>query len=463
MANEYYSIIGVEPSADAGGVRKAYFRALREHTAEKDPIRHQELRRAYEVLGDEERRREYDGLQVGGGEVARWMEQGNASYGEEKWAEAEKAFKRALAISPDYLPARLQLARSVALGGDRVRAAEMLLQVAGATDVLEVHSELGWIALSHVVVETENEPDNMEKEHKRLLLTAKEAFDRCINLAPTNRVGYFGRAKIAYYREDFAAARKWARKAAGADGTADFEDFPALALVVETHVLQGQAEQAATVIREIQAITPPQPEVRAYAVEQFVRLGMMMMKAKAFRPAVEIFTACRGFLPDEPQLKELVDANLTAANAWSDFERAKEDEQLLPVTRALAAWSVGLYCDEFENEAAATKFFDNVVEAIDTFPNSQTAGQLRRLRDRYPAIWKCQDKILPQMLATVDGSSARRQPAVSGTSQGGYEVARTSQGSTDMTSNGGCGCLVLFAIASFGALSASMGAYYLVA
>lgn len=453
MANEYYAIIGVEPKADASAVRKAYFRALREHTAEKDPIRHQELRRAYEVLGDEDRRREYDGLQVGGGEVAKWMEAGNASYTDEQWVDAERAFKRALAISPTYLPARLQLARAVALGGDRPRAVEMLRQAASGTDMLEVHSELGWIALSHVVIDTSNEPDNMETEHKRLLLTAKEAFDRCIQLAPTNRVGYFGRAKVEYYREDFASARSWARKAASADGKADFEDFPALSLVVETHVLQGDVGQATLVMREIEVLTPSQPEVKAYAAEQFVRFGLMMMKAKAFRKAVEIFTACRGFLPDEPRLVELVDANLTAANGWAEFERAKEDELLLPVTRGLAAWSVGLYSGEFEDEAVSKKFLDKIAEALDTFPDWQVAEQLRRLRDRYPTIWKCQDKILPQLLAAANERNAQQQSAVS----------RASQAGADISTNGGCGCLVLFAIISFGALSASAGFYCVVA
>ena len=453
MANEYYSIIGVEPRVEQAAIRKAYFRALRDHTAEKDPIRHQELRRAYEVIGDEERRKEYDGLQVGGGEVSKWMELGNSAYGDENWTEAERAFKRALAISPDYLPARLQLARTVALGGDRLRAVELLRQVAGGTDLLEVHSELGWIALSHVVTDTENEPENMEKEHKKLLLAAKEAFDRCIQLAPANRVGYLGRAKVEYYREDFTSARNWARKAAGADGKADFEDFPSLALVVETHVLQGEAEKAAAVIREIQALTPPQPEVRAFAVEQFVRFGLMMMKAKAFRPAVEIFTACRAFLPDEPALKNLVEANLTAANGYSEFERANADEQLLPVTRALAMWAVGLYAGEFEDEAASRKFLDKVIEAIDTFPAWQIAAQLRRLRDHYRGIWLCQDKILGQMLSVSEGNSGRSSAP----------MTRTAPGPTDLSTNGGCGCLVLFAISSFATLSAGLGAYCLVA
>lgn len=453
MANEYYAVIGVEPRAEQAVVRKAYFRALREHTAEKDPIRHQELRRAYEVLGDEERRKEYDGLQLGGGEVTKWMETGNAAYSEEDWAGAERAFKRALAISPDYLPARLQLARAVALGGDRLRAVDVLRQVAAGTDLLEVHSELGWIALSHVVMDTENEPEQMQKEHKKLLLAAKEAFDRCIHLAPSNRVGYLGRAKVEYYREDFASARSWARKAAGADGKADFEDFPALALVVETHVLQGEVDKAAAVIREIQALTPPQPEVRAYAVEQFVRFGLMMMKAKAFRPAVEIFTACRGFLPDDPALKGLVEANLTAANGYSEFERAKVDEQLLPVTRALAIWAVGLYAGEFEDEATSRQFLDKVVEAIDTFPTWQIAAQLRRLRDHYPSIWLCQDKILGQMLSVADGSGRGASAA----------MTRTAPGGTDLSTGGGCGCLVLLAVTSFGALTAGMGAYCLVA
>jgi len=447
MANEYYAIIGVEPNADSTAIRKGYFKALRQYTAEKDPVRHQELRQAYEVLSDEDRRREYDGLQVGGGEVSKWMEIGNDAYGKEEWGEAERAFKRALAISPSYIPARLQLARTLALAGDRIRAVELLEKVVSGTELLEVHSELGWIALAHVVKETNNEPDEMETQHKRLLLTAKEAFDRCIQLAPANRVGYLGRAKVEYYREDFATARAWARKAAAADGKSDFEDFPALSLIVETHVLQGDANQAAAVIREVRALTPNQPEVREYAVEQFVRFGMMMMRAKAFKDAVEVFAACQGFLPDEPRLKELVDSNLTAANGCAQYERAQNDSQLVPAIRRLALWAVALYSDEFDNEHHAQKFFEDVIDELGRNSLGLNIEQLGRLRDRYPAIWKCQDKVLTDILDQLI-QHEREQRALASAPQARTEVATAD----------GCGCLILFGIMSLGTFTTAVGA-----
>ena len=48
----YYETLGLEPSADAAAVKKAYFRLIRLHPPEKDPEHFQELRRAYEALKD---------------------------------------------------------------------------------------------------------------------------------------------------------------------------------------------------------------------------------------------------------------------------------------------------------------------------------------------------------------------------------------------------------------------------
>ncbi len=447
MANELYSLFGVQPDVDQATLRRAYFKALRKHSAEKDPARHQELRQAYEVLGDEQRRREYDNLQEGGGEVGRLMDEGNAAFADERWSEAARAYKRALALSHDHLPARLQLARSLAQQGEKDAAFKMLAKVASNCEELELHSELGWVGLSEIIDSTENEPSRMTTSQKRRLLAVREAFDKCIQISPDSRAGYYGRARVSYYQENWEQVRRWAQKSVDAGGPADFEDYPALALIAETHILQGDATTAASTIRTIQEIVPDQPEVKAFAAEQFIRFGLMLMKLRVFSNAVEIFKACKGLHPDESQLKELIDVNLLAANAYAENERIQDDNDLLPVTKGLALWCVGLYGGEFdEDDVQAEQFRVQVFEALDTFPIYTVKSQLNLLRSRYPNVWKAQDKILNNLMRLV--REAERENALTHTPGTAIE-------------DPGCGCLLLFAFLGIGAMSAGIGAIQL--
>ncbi len=449
MANELYSLFGIKPDVDQATLRRAYFKALRKHSAEKDPARHQELRQAYEVLGDEQRRREYDNLQEGGGEVGRLMDEGNAAFADERWAEAARAYKRALALSPDHLPARLQLARALAQQGSRGAAFKILAKVAADNDELELHSELGWIGLSEIIEATENEPTKMTSAHKRRLLAVREAFDRCIQISSDSRAGYYGRARVSYFQENWEQVRRWAQKSVDAGGPADFEDYPALALIAETHILQGNATTAASTIRKIQAIVPDQPEVRAFAAEQFIRFGLMLMKMRVFSNAVEIFKACKGLHPDESQLKELIDVNLLAANAYSENDRLQNDGDLLPVTKGLAVWCVARYGGEFEdNDAEGQQFFNQVAEALDTFPVHTVKRQLTMLRSRYPHVWKVQKEFLDNLMNFT--KEAERENALTYTPGTAIE-------------DPGCGCLLLFAFIGIGAIGAGIGALQILA
>lgn len=407
MANELYDLIGVTPTEPPEAIRKAYFRALRQYTAEKDPLRHQELRQAYQVLSDPVARKEYDSRQQGQGEVGRLLESGNAALNREELAEAERHFKRALALSPDSVEAKSKLALVAFQRDDHARAVQLFGELVKANpDNMVVQVENGWVNLLTVVAATDNSPEDMRPEHKRMLLGAQRSFDRCIALEPSNRAGYMGRAKIEYYRNDFAAAETWARKAVECDDLHDFEDFDSLHMVMECRVLQANIDGAVRIIEEVRKVVPDQPEVQAFAAEKLAGVGLQLMNAKVFPAAVAVLKACSSIAPQHEGITELVRVNLHAAEAHEELERMKEDPGIPKPVWGLGVLAVGMYTDEFESEQLQQQFFQTVLSALDEVPAHMIRDALQRTRRRYPNIWQCNDTLLGEVLRVASDNAS---------------------------------------------------------
>lgn len=59
---DYYEILGVAETAAKNEIKKAYFGLVRQYPPEKEPEKFKEYRKAYEVLFDENARKEYDSI-----------------------------------------------------------------------------------------------------------------------------------------------------------------------------------------------------------------------------------------------------------------------------------------------------------------------------------------------------------------------------------------------------------------
>ncbi len=60
MVQDYYEILGTQPGASALDIKKAYFSLVRKYPPEQYPEEFKRIREAYEVLSNEESRKEYD-------------------------------------------------------------------------------------------------------------------------------------------------------------------------------------------------------------------------------------------------------------------------------------------------------------------------------------------------------------------------------------------------------------------
>jgi curved DNA-binding protein CbpA len=60
LSENLYQLLGIDPSATLPDIRRAYAKKLREFPVEEYPEQFQKIRRAYEILGDEQSRQSYD-------------------------------------------------------------------------------------------------------------------------------------------------------------------------------------------------------------------------------------------------------------------------------------------------------------------------------------------------------------------------------------------------------------------
>lgn len=96
-----YRILGVSPTASLEEIRRAYAALVRRFPPLHAPERFQEVRRAYEILSDPDRREQYD-VYFRYREATSMMKRG-------EWQGAIRALKLVLAIQPDLDEARFLL------------------------------------------------------------------------------------------------------------------------------------------------------------------------------------------------------------------------------------------------------------------------------------------------------------------------------------------------------------------
>lgn len=107
-----YEVLGVERTAEARDIKRAYFTKVREFPPETHPEEFQRIRAAYELLSDEEARRRYDEEQSGQGgfktdpETSARLEQAVSMHNEGNGPQARALLEQLINEQPDLHVAR---------------------------------------------------------------------------------------------------------------------------------------------------------------------------------------------------------------------------------------------------------------------------------------------------------------------------------------------------------------------
>lgn len=113
----YYKVLGTRPNAGSDKIKERYVEKLRQFPPETHPKEFQEIRKAYDVLKDPEKRREYDLLRTLGDDLQSLLDEANDCYDRGHFKKAEAILTKILS-SVKSIPAFLLLAEIYLIQGD---------------------------------------------------------------------------------------------------------------------------------------------------------------------------------------------------------------------------------------------------------------------------------------------------------------------------------------------------------
>ena len=188
----YYEILGVAETAAKNEIKKAYFGLVRQYPPEKEPEKFKEYRKAYEVLFDENSRKEYDSVKSipelyrDAFDYAREM----MEFGD--YEEAIDELKTIVDQYPDLIIVNCMLAEAYSMNGNTGNAVKIFEKIVRL------------------------EPDNMAYQRslgdayadRGFNKKALEQFQKTLKLEPDNPDVYAGIAKLYIETEQYRLAKE---------------------------------------------------------------------------------------------------------------------------------------------------------------------------------------------------------------------------------------------------------------
>jgi len=384
---DYYQALGLGQDATPDEIRRAFFRLVRKHPPEKDPEGYKHIRQAYDTLGDERARKEYDALWQFGPEISTLMREADKAVQLGNYHGASKLLKRVLVLNPYASGATIPLVHCLLKLGETERAIKTLERLVGNSPDIPSYR----ILLGNLMLTRYEELDYGDGKIK-VLEGAREQFHKAIELDSQNVAPYLELAKSYTSENRFEDALKWAEKAVSADERADFTDFEVLFFIAEIHAMSGKPENVLEMAKRIEKLVPDDPDKRFYVAGRFSEHALSLVQLKEFEPAHYFLKAAVRFDPFNPKILRVqkdVELLYNADRHWIEFE---EDIRIIKPVKKLASLSIRQFSN-VERDIHYNTTVRRIEHEFRGYSHAQVKDSVQILKRYHPSIFEVAPEI----------------------------------------------------------------------
>ena len=399
MANELYSVLGIEASASSKEIKRAYFRQVREHPPEKESEKFKLIRSAYETLSDERARGDYDTLQKYGGEIQNLSDEAEDLMESELWDEAIKKYKRILVLAPESSAARNSLGMCYMQSEDYSAAINCFRQLIEQNPETPAYwMGLGYAYLSHAREDLQENTSAWTSALKH----AQDSFAKAVDKEPENSDGYQGVAHVRRMFKDWDGAATWLENAVDADGETDLHDFDALYQLCVVYVIGEHPRKLTETLSRLIGIAPEHEDAKKYMASRLCNLGVELAEVNRYAEAGKMFRHARKLDPADADIKRAAEVATRIGKAEKEWDRLQNDSAILEVIKALAVVPLA----RAHGEEVSDYDFNRMTDALGTWPPARIRSSLASMKTNYPALYKMNSEIFNKLYELTEGASS---------------------------------------------------------
>lgn len=422
----YYDDLSVPEVATADEIKRAYFRRIRLHPPESDPLGFQRIQTAYKTLSDPSERQSYDARLKHGGRLATLEKEAAELFEEKDWLAAENRLKEIILLDPEDDSSRNLLALCLAYQERYKEAVKLFEQTIRRNPNTTIyHLNLGQCWFQRAM---EGNAD------RGCLEKALNSFKRVTDLEPFHSDGWLMQARVELQLESHGQAWQSAEKAVQADGKEDIGDLEAFFFMIELAVLSGQSHKVPAVTKRIAQVTCENHDAKEYSIARLIVLSQQLIQIKAFPAALKLQEAAAFLAPHNAKVRESVKFLQVIVGSIDEFADFGDDEAIPQILRlAVQIWLADAFGEKIDAELRR-----QVQTALPIWASNNSGAcrdAISYIYRNYPSI---SAQVAPPLNTMFDSVNLQ-------------ETLMRSSGSNRMRSSGsnrevGCGLLLLLGL-----------------
>lgn len=265
-SKNFYEVLGIDRTADARAVKKAYFALVRRYPPETKPAEFQKIREAYEVLSDDDARRDYDSIGFDSRDSAISGELNMAvdAMDDGRFADARKILTTLLQQNPGLALARMMLGTAFLRDKMAPNAAAIFQSlVAQHPDNASYILNLGYAQ------HAQKQLAQAEASYRKAVTLSKEDVRPLVALSD---------CLMDQKRWDDAIAAL--DQAINLDGSVDFRDFALFTRKLEVEAERRNPQGLIAVLNELKKIIPPDEAGKKFVANRLAAIAAPLFAQK---------------------------------------------------------------------------------------------------------------------------------------------------------------------------------------
>jgi len=385
-ADDLYRRLGLESGATPANIKRAFVAAVKKHPPEKDAENYKLIREAYDTLGNEQSRHEYDSRSAYGPDIAELEEQLTQARHDENTSQQIRLLKKLIILAPKIGLYRNSLGLAF-MENEDYSSAETQFERANEIDK---RNPVYLLNIGHALSEQGHHDE------------AESMFRKAWDLDPEDYSAPRALAKLLFFEmEQVVEAHEVLDKAILADDSVDFQDFFCMHDKIFFYVLARDENGTDKEIAKITEVANA-PEDREFAAYTFAHMAAQLSEVNSFVMAGKLAKAGLDLKPDDENLQDLNRSASRMAILDKQVDAILEHKEFPDFLKAAVAtlWRLNFVGDDRQEiEEQKDQLFKTLPHVMDAEPySSDIKKAVNIIRQQFPVVFDWQDRFFDMLL-----------------------------------------------------------------